>query len=354
MDSRELLNILFQVTPGTPLREGVNNILDAGSGALILVGLNEEIEKIVDGGFYIDCDYTPQKIYELAKMDGAIILDGNVEKILYANIHLQPDKRYETQESGTRHRTAERVAKQTGKLVIAISERKKVVTLYKGEMKYRLKDIREIVSEASQALKTLEKYRYVLDNSLANLTILELDDLVTIYEVASILQRFEMIYRIKEELKNYVIELGAEGRLVNLQLQELLLGVKEEKLNFIKDYFNCEDEKELDMTDIVRQLSNLSDIELLELERLSGILGYGKTVSVLDDRIKPKGYRVLGKISKLNKKDIEKMISIYGDLASIQEATPEELNEIKGISKFKIKAIKSGLKRLKTTVELEK
>lgn len=354
MDSKELLNILYQVTPGTPLREGVNNILDAGSGALILVGFNEEIAKMVDGGFYINCDYTPQKIYELAKMDGAIILDDSVEKILYANIHLQPDKKYETEESGTRHRTAQRVAKQTGKLVIAISERKKVVTLYKGDYKYRLKDIREIISEASQALKTLEKYRYVLDNSLSNLTILELDDLVTVYEVASILQRFEMIYRIKEELKNYVIELGSEGRLINLQLQELLLGLKEEKLNFIKDYFNYEADKVLDMNVINKELGELSDIELLELENLSSIFGYGKTSTVLDDRIKPKGYRVLGKISKLNKKDVDKMISIYGDLATIQEATAEELNEIKGISKFKIRAMKNGLKRLKTTVELEK
>jgi diadenylate cyclase len=354
MDSKELLNILSQVTPGTTLREGVDNILDAGSGALILVGFNEDIAKVVDGGFYINCDYTPQKIYELAKMDGAIILDDNVDKILYANVHLQPDKKYETQESGTRHRTAQRVAKQTGKLVIAISERKKVVTLYKGEQKYRLKDIREILSEVSQALKTLERYRYVLDSSLANLTILELDDLVTIYEVASVLQRFEMIYRIKEELKNYVIELGSEGRLINLQLQELLFDLKEEKRNFIRDYYNYESDKTLDMNIINRELGALSDIELLELENLSAILGYGKSNSILDDRIKPKGYRVLGKISKLNKRDVEKMISIYGDLATIQETTAEELNEIKGISKFKIRAMKNGLKRLKTTVELEK
>ena len=354
MDSKELLNILSQVTPGTALREGVDNILDAGSGALILVGFNEDIAKLVDGGFYINCDYTPQKIYELAKMDGAIILDDNVDRILYANVHLQPDKRYETQESGTRHRTAQRVAKQTGKLVIAISERKKVITLYKGEQKYRLKDIREILSEVSQALKTLERYRYVLDSSLANLTILELDDLVTIYEVASVLQRFEMIYRIKEELKNYVIELGSEGRLINLQLQELLFDLKEEKKNFIRDYYNYEADKPLDMNTINKELGALSDIELLELENLSAILGYGKSNSILDDRIKPKGYRVLGKISKLNKRDVEKMISIYGDLATIQEATAEELNEIKGISKFKIRAMKNGLKRLKTTVELEK
>jgi diadenylate cyclase len=163
-----------------------------------------------------------------------------------------------------------------------------------------------------------------------------------------------MIYRIKEELKNYVIELGSEGRLINLQLQELLFDLKEEKRNFIRDYYNYESDKTLDMNIINRELGALSDIELLELENLSAILGYGKSNSILDDRIKPKGYRVLGKISKLNKRDVEKMISIYGDLATIQETTAEELNEIKGISKFKIRAMKNGLKRLKTTVELEK
>ncbi|MGL4307504.1 MAG: DNA integrity scanning diadenylate cyclase DisA, partial [Cetobacterium sp.] len=279
MNKKELLDILSQVTPGTELREGIYNILDAGLGALIVVGISEEILKIIDGGFKIDCDYTPEKIYELAKMDGAIIIDDKVEKIYYANVHLQPNVEYSTSESGTRHRTAQRVAKQTGNLVIAISERKKSVSLYKGDIRYRLRDTSDVIAEASQALKTLERYRYVLDKSLGSLTILELDDLVTLYEVTSVLQRFEMVRRIMVELDNYVIELGTEGRLINLQLEDLIQGVREEKYYFLKDYTTGE---ETDISNIIAEIEKLTDSELLELERLSFILGYGKTYSALD------------------------------------------------------------------------
>ncbi|MGL5050938.1 MAG: DNA integrity scanning diadenylate cyclase DisA [Fusobacteriaceae bacterium] len=353
MEEQQLLELISKVTPGTGLREGIFSILEAGRGGLIVVGMNEEIKKMIDGGFVINCEYTPERIYELAKMDGAIIVDENIEKIYYANVHLHPDRSFLTSESGTRHRTAQRMALQTDKLVIAISERKKSVTLYKRDVKYRLKNISMVVEQATQALKTLEKYRHVLDRELSNLTILELDDLVTIKDVSSVVQRFEMVYRIKKELKSYVVELGLEGRLINLQMQELLLNIKEEKVNFIKDYYNNE-KGTLNIININTELEKLTDIELLELEKFSGILGHGKTQSSLDNRLVTKGYRVLGKISKLNKKDVEKLITIYDDLSALQEATEDELSEIKGISKFKIKAIKNGLKRLKSSIESEK
>ncbi|MGL4533740.1 MAG: DNA integrity scanning diadenylate cyclase DisA [Fusobacteriaceae bacterium] len=353
MEEQQLLELISKVTPGTGLREGIFSILEAGRGGLIVVGMNEEIKKMIDGGFVINCEYTPERIYELAKMDGAIIVDENIEKIYYANVHLHPDRSFLTSESGTRHRTAQRMALQTDKLVIAISERKKSVTLYKRDVKYRLKNISMVVEQATQALKTLEKYRHVLDRELSNLTILELDDLVTIKDVSSVVQRFEMVYRIKKELQSYVVELGLEGRLINLQMQELLLNIKEEKVNFIKDYYNSE-KGTLNIIKINTELEKLTDIELLELEKFCGILGHGKTQSSLDNRVVTKGYRVLGKISKLNKKDVEKLITIYDDLSTLQEATEDELSEIKGISKFKIKAIKNGLKRLKSSIESEK
>ena len=350
MVTEKILEIISKVTPGTTLREGIFSILEAGRGGLIVVGINEEIKKMIDGGFYIDCDYTPEKIYELSKMDGAIIVDENIEKIYYANVHLHPDRSFNTNESGIRHRTAERMAIQTRQLVIAISERKKSVTLYKGSEKYRLKNISVVIEQGTQALETLAKYCSVLDKELNNLTVLELDDLVTIREVASVAQRYEMVYRIKKELKNYVIELGIEGRLISLQMQELLLNIKEVKIDFIKDYYN--DEKEiLDIRNINEELGKLSDSELLELERFAGILGHGKNIVNLDDKVVPKGYRILGKISKLNKKDIEKLVSIYENLIALQEGKEDEMSEIKGISKFKSKAIKNGLKRLKASVD---
>ena len=349
MVNKKLEEMLLQITPGTPLREGVYNIIDAGIGALIVVGMDEAVEKMLDGGFYINCEYTPERIFELAKMDGAIIVDEECKTIIYANVHLQVDRKYSSEESGTRHRTAQRAGKQTNKLVIAVSERRKTISLYKGEMRYKLKDMSEIMNEASQALKTMERYRYVLDKSLANLTILELDDIVTIYDAALVLQRFEMMMRIEEELKGYVLELGVEGRLIELQLEDLAQDIHVEMLEFLSDYKS----EDVEYESILAQLREFNNTELLEIENFASVLGYKKSYSSLDNKISPKGYRILGKISKLTKKDIEKLVSNYGELSSIQEAPIEELSDTK-LSKLKIKAIKNGLKRLKFTVELEK
>lgn len=349
MVNKKLEEMLLQITPGTPLREGVYNIIDAGIGALIVVGMDEAVEKMLDGGFYINCEYTPERIFELAKMDGAIIVDEECKTIIYANVHLQVDRKYSSEESGTRHRTAQRAGKQTGKLVVAVSERRKTISLYKGDMRYKLKNMAEIMNEASQALKTMERYRYVLDKSLANLTILELDDIVTIYDAALVLQRFEMMMRIEEELKGYVLELGVEGRLIELQLEDLAQDIHEEMLEFLSDYKS----EDVEYESILAQLREFNNTELLEIENFASVLGYKKSYSSLDNKISPKGYRILGKISKLTKKDIEKLVSNYGELSSIQEAPIEELSDTK-LSKLKIKAIKNGLKRLKFTVELEK
>lgn len=353
MINSELLEVLSLLAPGTRLREGIHNILDGEMGALIVVGLDDEVEKIMDGGFELNCDYTPERLFELSKMDGAIIIDENVEKIHSANVHLQPNMRFSTNESGTRHRTAQRVAKQTDKLVIAVSERKKVITIYKGEIKHRLRNTTDLMGEAAQGLNTLERYRDALDKSLSNLTILELDDFVTLYEVTVVLQRFEKLTRIYQEMQNYIIELGADARLVGLHLNDLIQDIECEKEDFLRDYWN-DINTPFDIEEIKERLSKLDDDDLKELEKLSSVLDYGKTYSALGNRVTPKGYRILDKITKLTKRDIEKMIATYGNLSKIQEASAEELLAIKGISKFKIKAIQTGLKRLKVTVELEK
>lgn len=349
--NNELLEIFSLITPGTKLRDGIFNILDGSRGGLIVIGLSDEIKSISDGGFFINCDYTPERLFELAKMDGALIIDENVEKIYYANVQLHPSRDFITTESGTRHRTAQRVALQTGKMVITISERRRTVTIYKGELKYKLRSISDVAEQATQALKTLEKYRNVLDREISRLTLLELEDLVTMDEVASVAQRFEMIYRIKKELKTYVAELGIEGRLIKLQIKELLLELKEEKINFIKDYYKGEKE-DFDINFINCELEKLTDAELLELEKFTSILGHGKTQSSLYNKVVPKGYRVLSKIRKLSKKDIEKLIDIYENLTDIQDASEADLLNIKGISKFKIKALKQEFKRIKNINEM--
>jgi diadenylate cyclase len=348
-DKKELVEMLAQVSPGTMLRDGIDNIIDGGFGALIMVGYDEEIEKMIDNGFAINCEYSPERLYELAKMDGAIILDEFCKNIIYANVHLQVNRKYTSDESGTRHRTAERAGKQTSKLVIAISGRKKSVSLYKGELRYKLKNVSRIIEEANQAVKTLERYKYVLDKFLDNLTILELDDMVTLHDVSHALQRFEMFRRTEMKLKDHISELGTDGRLIKLQYEELLKGVFEEEKEFLNDYMN----EKVSYEEVYNSLKVLSDVEILKEENFANALGYGKNYTILDKEIKAKGSRVLGKITKLTQKDIEKLTTEYETLSDIQEASQDELLDIK-MSKLKIKALKNGMQRLKFKIELER
>lgn len=347
MNRTEWEKILSLVAPGSKLREGLDNILDGQKGALIVVGIDEEVEKVLDGGFVLNCEYTPERLFELSKMDGAIILDDNFEHILYANVHLQPDKRYVTDESGTRHRTAQRIAKQLNRVVIAISERKRVQTLYKGDIRYKLRSVQELMNEASQGINTLERYRYVLDKSLINLTLLELDGIATVEEVCIVLQKFEMFKRIRKEVIECLFELGSEGKLLSLQLEDLVFGLKDEEGEFLKDYYI---EEEGDEEKLAGEMAGLDDNELLDMAKLSAILGYGKTTKSLDNPVVTKGYRLLSKFGKLTKKDVDSLVEKFGQLTKIEEASVEELSEV--LSKFKANSVKRGFERIKFVTEL--
>lgn len=231
-----MLYALKMISPGTPLRLGLNNVLRAKTGGLIVIATNEDVMKIVDGGFAINAEYSPSYLYELAKMDGAIVLSGDVKKILFANAQLIPDYFIETSETGTRHRTAERVAKQTGAIVIGISQRRNVITVYRGNEKYVVEDISKIFTKANQAIQTLEKYKTVLDQAVTNLNALEFNDLVTIYDVALVMQKMEMVMRVTSIIEKYVIELGDEGTLVSMQLEELMGTTRIDQKLIFKDY----------------------------------------------------------------------------------------------------------------------
>jgi diadenylate cyclase len=225
----EMLNVLKMVSPGTVFREGLDNILRAKTGALIVIGDSDEVLGLVDGGFSIHSDYSPAYIYELAKMDGAIIMSKDLKKLLYANAQLVPNHTIPTSETGTRHRTAERVSRQTDEVVISISQRRNVITIYKGSKKHVLRDVSVVIDRASQALQALEKYKVVLDSTVNNLSVLEFEDVVTLYDVGSVMQRIEMVIRIVDEIEGYIVELGKEGRLVQMQLDELKVGVLEDE-----------------------------------------------------------------------------------------------------------------------------
>ncbi|SHK52117.1 diadenylate cyclase [Hathewaya proteolytica DSM 3090] len=339
---RELMNILKLMAPGTLLREGLENILRAKTGGLIVIGDKEEILKTVDGGFNISAEYTPAYVYELAKMDGAIVLTEDVKKILYANTQLMPEQSISTGETGTRHRTADRLAKQTGAIVIAISQRRNIITVYKGAMKYILKDSSVILAKANQAIQTLEKYISVLDRLMLNLNLLEFQDLVSLFDVLTCIQRIEMVMRIVEEIERYICELGNEGRLISMQLSELIKDVEEEEIYLIRDYCkeNCKEEE------IYINLQKLTSDEVIEIDYISKTMGY-LGVPLVDTLISPRGYRMLGKIPRLPSSVVDNLVLEFKELKNILEATHEQLDKVDGIGEARARAIKQGLKRLR-------
>ncbi|MGD0154155.1 MAG: DNA integrity scanning diadenylate cyclase DisA [Thermacetogeniaceae bacterium] len=350
-EKEEMLRALKMLAPGAPLREGLESILRAKMGALIVLGDSPEILELVEGGFQIDTEFTPPNIYELAKMDGAIILSQDAQRILYANTQLVPDPLIPSEETGIRHRTAQRFACQTGTIVIAISHRRGLITLYKGASRYIFKEIGVILSKANQAIQTLERYKRVLDKALVNLTALEFEELVTVFDVAKVVQRGEMVLRIVRELEGYIIELGVEGRLVTMQAEELVANVEDELFYVIQDYHATSDKS---VSEIKQYLGNSSSEELLELSNFSRALGYGAASGILDLAVFPRGYRILHKIPKLPTLIIENLVQAFVRLQNIVKASIEELDTVEGIGEARARAIKNGMRRLQEQVMLDR
>lgn len=348
MESRKLnettmKEILQLIAPGTPIREGIDNVLRANTGGLIVFGCIESMKSIVDGGFKIHCTFSPSYLYELAKMDGAIILNEKGNKILIANAQLAPDPSIPSTETGMRHRTAERVAKQTKALVIAISQRRNVITLYQGNFRYALREIAVILTKANQAIQTLEKYKTVFEQSMANLGILEFEEMVTYNDIIKVIRRFEMVLRIKNELLTYLSELGTEGRLIRLQMKELLTDMEGEAALIIKDYAVI---KDVDPFSVISQLQELSYGEMLEDTAVLRLLGYNGYVH-LDEFKCPRGYRMLNKITRLPPIIIDNLVEQFKELRHVIAASVAELDDVEGIGEVRARKIKEGLKLIK-------
>lgn len=355
-DTREekddsMIDALKMVAPGTRLREGLDSVLRAKTGGLIVIGDSEEIMRLVEGGFELNAEYAPPSLYELAKMDGAIVLSKDAKKILYANAQLIPDPSVPSVETGIRHRTAERMARQTGTLVIAISQRRGVITLYRGVNRYSLQEIGVILSKANQAVQTLEKYKRVLDKALVNLTALEFEDLVTVYDVVLVVQRGEMVLRIVRELNNYISELGTEGRLIIMQVEELVTNVQDDLTRVVQDYLESGTKK---AEEVLQTIANWSSDDLLELSNFSRVLGWGSSASVLDESVHPRGYRILQRIPRLPAPIIDNLVNSFGSFQNMLQASIEELDEVEGIGEVRAKTIRNGLRRLQDQVMLER
>lgn len=345
----ELMNVLKIMAPGTSLRAGLENVLKAKTGGLIVIGNEDNILSIVDGGFYINSEYTPSYLYELAKMDGAIVLSSDLRTILYANTQLIPDSSIPTLETGTRHRTADRVAKQTGSLVISISQRRNVITAYKGNLKYTLKDINIILTKANQAIQTLEKYKISLDEAITNLSSLEFEDLVTVYDVAVSIQRSEMVMRVVYEIERYICELGNEGRLISMQLDDIIDSVDEDCKMLTRDYIDSQK----NYIDIIKYIKNASAEDILELNFICKSLGYYPD-EMYDTMVSPKGYRLTSKIPKVPPIVVENLVKNFKEFKNILAASIEELDAVEGIGESRAKTIKESLRKMQEKILLRR
>jgi diadenylate cyclase len=339
-----LVRALEMVAPGTALREGLDNILNARTGALLAIGDSEELSFLYSGGIKLDIDYTPAMLYQVAKMDGAIVLSANATKICWANVQLMPDPTIMSLETGTRHRTAERVSKQTGALVIAVSQRRDVVSLYLDGAKYILEDIPVVLAKANQALATLEKYRSRLEQVSTRLTALEFEGGVTLHDVLTVLQRAELVTRMAVEIERYIVELGTEGRLIEMQLEETMVGVAADKAALIHDYLADYSEESFAL--VLDSLARLPHQDVLDFGRLSELLGYDRKLNTLDHPASPRGYRILGRIPRLPKLVIQAIVREFTGLDEILAATDAELEAVDGVGDMRAKDIREGLRRL--------
>src|SRR6266511_5433411 len=232
----ELLTALRRIAPGTDLRQAIDDIIRSREGALIVVGDPNELSFLFSGGLRLDQPFTPQLLYELAKMDGAIIVDEGVSRLAYANVQLMPDPEIPSNETGTRHRTAERVAKQTGAMVVSISQQRETVTIFQGRQRYQLDPVPTVLAKTNQALATLDTYRTRLEQVLTRLTALEFQNAVVLDDVLVVLQRAELTTRMAEEIERNCVELGTEGRLIRMRLTELLGDVPGQRAAIVNDY----------------------------------------------------------------------------------------------------------------------
>ncbi len=336
---------LEKVAPGTELREGIDTIISSHTGALIVIGDEENVEPLCNGGINLDVPFTPQYLFELAKMDGAIVLDDECMHIIKANVHLVPDHSLPTSETGMRHRTAERVSRQTKALVISISQRRDVVTLYLGGQRIILEDIDVVLAKANQALQTLQRYRSRLDEVLESLTLLEFDDMVTVGDVTEAVSRFETVRRVADEVSRYISELGTEGRLVQMQAEELTANVDDEYTLLLRDY--AKDPSPRKIAAVRTKLSSLSPEQLLEPAIVAEQLGIAPDSRSAEDHLRARGYRLLRRIPMLPSTVVNRIVDRFGTVSAVLDASEEDLDEVDGVGSRRAAAIQEGLSRMR-------
>lgn len=348
----DLRTVLAAIAPGTALREGLERILRGRTGALIVLGQDKVVESVSTGGFALDVPFTATGLRELAKMDGAIILDSDAQRILRAAVHLMPDPSIPTDESGTRHRTADRVARQTGLPVISVSASMHIIALYLEGTRHVLEDAGAIIGRANQAIATLERYRSRLDEVSDALSALEIEDLVTVRDVAAVAQRLEMVSRIATEIDQYVLELGTDGRLLALQLEELISGVDAERELVIRDYMPS-GRRGRAVSTVLNDLAQIDSSELVDLTSVATALRIGAGDS-LDHPLAPRGYRLLARVPRLPHTVVDRLIDHFGTLQKLLAASIDDLQTVEGVGDLRARGVRDGLSRLAESSILER
>jgi diadenylate cyclase len=339
-----LLAAIKTIAPGTPVRQAVDDVIRSHEGALIVIGDPQELAFLYSGGIRIDAPFRPQLLYELAKMDGAIIVDTAIKRLAWANVQLMPDPTIPSEETGTRHRTAERVAKQTGALVISVSQQRETVTVFVGAARYQLDPVADVLAKTNQALGTLETYRQRLEQVLTRLTALEFQNAVVLDDVLVTLQRAEMTSRMAQRIRRDCVELGSEGRLIRLQLEELVGDVPRERDAIVRDYHAAGHGPEASVA--LEGLRALTYQDLLEFDRLGELLGFPRGTNPLDTSVQPRGYRILSHIPRLPELVIGRVVGDLGSLEAVVRASQRDLEGVEGVGGVRAREIREGLRRL--------
>ena len=344
---------LALMAPGTALRDGLERILRGRTGALIVLGYDKIVETLCTGGFPLDVEFSSTRVRELCKMDGAVVLSSDGTRIVRAGVHLMPDPSIPTEESGTRHRTAERVARQTGYPVISVSQSMRTISLYVNGQRHVLDDSAAILSRANQALATLERYKLRLDEVSGTLSALEIEDLVTVRDAVAVVQRLEMVRRIADEIAGYVVELGTDGRLLALQLDELMAGVDADRTLVIRDYLPT-GRKARTLDEALVELDLLTATEMIDLVAVAKAIGYAGATDALDGAVSPRGFRLLAKVPRLPGGIVDRLVEHFGSLQRLLGATVEDLQAVEGVGDARARGVREGLSRLAEASILER
>jgi diadenylate cyclase len=340
-------DVLAMVAPGTALRDGLERILRGQTGALIVLGSDRSVEQITNGGFALNVAFSATRLRELSKMDGAIILDANAQQIMWAAVQLMPDPTLPTEETGTRHRTADRVSRQTHQPVISVSKSMNMVAIYVDGRRHALEESAKILSRADQALATLERYKARLDEVSGTLSALEIEDVVTVRDVCMAAQRSEMVGRIHREVDNYLVELGSEGRLLALQLDELVAGVEKDRLLLVRDYLvPASSRKKRGIERALEDLAALSESDLLDPLKVARAFGFADAPEVLEQTVTPRGFRLLARVPRLPDVITDRIVGHFGGLPRLLAATIEDLQQVEGVGEARARSVRDGVSRL--------